>query len=254
MSWEEADWENYKSDDGESEEDEAVKQLKAEALAEKNKPVKKSLAERKAEEAAEAAAKQQLIDEEVREQRRKRQEVLAKLGPNATEAQINKAMQEASEEDAVRDLFSVSASEAAAGGGGGGVTAAGAVATSCDVDLLDLIGEEEHKAFGEKLALKLTSMSTGPYITALLEALLKKLEPALQAADYQSIGRVAGLLQNTKTQQARDAQKKKKGKDKKQKPKLNTGTKSAGKGGFDDIMNADYNMDAAADAAADYMW
>ncbi len=70
MSWEEADWENYKSDDGESEEDEAVKQLKAEALAEKNKPVKKSLAERKAEEAAEAAAKQQLIDEEVGSERR----------------------------------------------------------------------------------------------------------------------------------------------------------------------------------------
>ena len=35
-----------------------------------------------------------------------------------------------------------------------------ALATSCDVDLLDLIGEEEHEEFGQKLATKLLEMST----------------------------------------------------------------------------------------------
>ena len=91
-------------------------------------------------------------------------------------------MQEESEADAVRDLFAVSKSEAAAAAPAGG---AAAVATSCDVNLLDLIGEDEHKEFGEKLAKKMADMSTGPYIVAMITELLAHLEPKLDEGDYQ---------------------------------------------------------------------
>ena len=63
MSWEDANWDESSED--EESEDEAVKQLRLEALAEKNKPKKKSLAQRKAEEEAKRKAEQAVIDEEV---------------------------------------------------------------------------------------------------------------------------------------------------------------------------------------------
>ena len=45
------------------------------------------------------------------------------------------------------------------------------------------------------------------------------------------------VLKNSKNQKSKDAQKKKK--KSKSKPKLNTGTKSAAKGGFDDFLGDD---------------
>ena len=65
MSWEE-DWEKYAEEDSSSSEDEAVKQLRREAELERNKPKKKSLAQRKAEEEAARLAEQAKIDAEVR--------------------------------------------------------------------------------------------------------------------------------------------------------------------------------------------
>jgi len=62
---------------------------------------------------------------------------------------------------------------------------AAAVATSCDVDLLDLIGEEEHVNFGLKLSAKLQTMSEPDHIVAFVGALLKDLQPALKSSDYQ---------------------------------------------------------------------
>jgi len=140
MSWTDDDddddggWEQFAEESSEDEEDEAIKQLRREAEAEKNKVKKKSLAERKQEEAAAKKAKEEALNAEVcfvalfahgryfsrrhvstlllqlhcvqaRELRRKQQEVRARLGPNATVAQINRAMQEEAGKEDVRQLF-----------------------------------------------------------------------------------------------------------------------------------------------------
>lgn len=247
MSWEDADWDASSSEDENSaDEDEGIKQLKREAEYEKNKPTKKSLAERKKEAEEAAKAKQAAIDEESRKQRRLQQEIRAKLGAGATEAQVNKALAEAAGTEDVAALFAVDDEDVEK------IQQQPAVVTTCDVDLLDLIGEEEHAEFGTKLATKLGTMSTAVCVVSLVEALLRGVEPGLDATDYAKISKISNVLQNEKNKKLKESQKKSK-KKKKEKPKLNTGTKSVAKGGFEDYMGDD-GAGNYYDDYGDYGW